>query len=61
LILSSKAEALMHGRNYVIPSDVKEVAHPVLRHRLILNYEAEAEKISSDKIINHILNRVRAP
>jgi len=61
LIIAAKAEALMNGRNYVIPSDVKEVVHPVLRHRLILNYEAEAEKISPDKIINHILNKVRAP
>jgi len=61
LYIASKAEALMHGRSYVTPQDVRVVAFPVLRHRIILNYEAEAEKISTDKIIKHILSKVTAP
>ncbi|MFH1521334.1 MAG: MoxR family ATPase [archaeon] len=61
LYIASKAEALMQGRNYVIPEDVRTVAFPVLRHRIILNYEAEAEQITTDKVIKHILSRINAP
>ncbi|MDO8517280.1 MAG: MoxR family ATPase [Nanoarchaeota archaeon] len=61
MYIASKAEALMNGRDYVIPSDVKIVAYPILRHRIIFNYEAEAEKISPDSIIKKILERVRVP
>ena len=61
LYIASKAEALMHGRDYVTPEDVKEVVYPVLRHRIILNYEAEAEEITTDKVISHILSSVNAP
>ncbi|MBU0958587.1 MAG: AAA family ATPase [Nanoarchaeota archaeon] len=58
VFIASKAWALMNGRNYVIPQDVKEVVHLVLRHRIILNYKARAEGIDSDKIIDEILNLV---
>ena len=58
LFIASKAWALMNGRNYVIPEDVKDIAHYVLRHRLILNYKAKAEKIDSDTIINEILEMI---
>ncbi len=61
LYIASKAEALMQGRDYVIPEDVKTVVFPVLRHRIMLNYEAEAEQITTDKVIKHILSRVNAP
>ena len=61
LHVASKAEALMNGRGYVLPQDVRAVAFSVLRHRILLNYEAEAENISSDKIIKHILSKVVAP
>ena len=61
LYIASKAEALMHGRDYVIPEDVREVAYPVLRHRIILNYEAEAEGITTDKVIKQILSKVSVP
>jgi MoxR-like ATPase len=57
LYLASKAEALMNGRNYVVPEDVNAVVGPVLRHRIILNYEAEAEKITTDQIIKQILEK----
>jgi len=59
--IAAKAEALLNGRNYVIPEDVRVVVYPVLRHRIILNYEAEAEKISTDSVIKHILSKVNAP
>ena len=61
LFVAAKAEALMKGRNFVIPSDIKSVAKDVLRHRLILSYKARADKISSEKIINEIFKIVRAP
>ncbi len=61
LYIASKAEALMSGRDYVIPEDVREVVYPVLRHRIILNYEAEAEGITTDKVIKQILGRVSVP
>ena len=56
LFIASKARALMSGRNYVIPLDVKGVAHEVLRHRVILSYRARAEGIDTDKVLNEILN-----
>jgi MoxR-like ATPase len=61
LILTGKANALLNGRGYVIPEDIKEVAHDVLRHRIILTYEAEAEETTSDDIIERILSKVRSP
>lgn len=59
LFIAAKAEALLQGRNFVLPVDVKNVAHDVLRHRLILSYRAQAEGIDSDKIIDFILNTVK--
>lgn len=57
LFIASKARALMEGRNFVIPSDVRDVAHNVLRHRIILTYRARAEGVDSDKIIDEILDK----
>ena len=51
----------MHGRAYATPQDVKEVVHDVLRHRILLTYEAEAENITSDTIIDKILSVVPVP
>jgi MoxR-like ATPase len=61
LLLSSKAYALINGRSYVIPDDVKYVAKPVLRHRILLKPEAEFEGIVPDQIIDDILKRVSVP
>lgn len=61
LILTAKAHALLNSRGYVLPEDIKTVAHDVLRHRIILTYEAEAEGITSDKIIDDILSKIRSP
>ncbi|MEM5948370.1 MoxR family ATPase [Spirochaetia bacterium 38H-sp] len=57
----SKVKALMQGRDYVVPDDVKEVAYSVLRHRIVLSYEAEAEEKSSDQVIKSILETVPVP
>ncbi len=59
LILGGKARALLKGRFYVATEDIRAVAHPVLRHRLITNYSAEAEGITSDKIVDRLLETVR--
>lgn len=58
LNLAAKAVAFFEGREYVLPEDIKEVSKDVLNHRLILNYEAEAENISTTDIIETILNKV---
>ena len=52
---------MINGRGYVIPEDIKEVAHDVLRHRLILTFEAEADEINSDKVIDIILDKIPSP
>ena len=59
--LAARGNALMHGRAYATPQDVKEVVHDVLRHRILLTYEAEAENVTSDKIIDKILSEVPVP
>ena len=59
LFIASKAWAVINGRNYVLPQDVKDVSHMVLRHRLILNYKARAEGITSDDIIDEILGIIQ--
>jgi len=61
LTISAKANALLHGRGYVIPKDVQDVAYDVLRHRIILTYEAESEEITSDNIIQKILEQIEIP
>ena len=61
LALASKAYAFIKRRGYVIPEDVRAIAHDVLRHRIGLSYEAEAENITSEDIINEILNMVEVP
>ena len=61
LNLAARGNALLHGRAYATPQDVKEVVHDVLRHRILLTYEAEAESITSDQIIDVILAEVPVP
>ncbi len=61
LILAAKAHAMMNGRGYVKPEDVKAIAYEVLRHRILLTYEAEAEQRTSDEMITKILERIRVP
>jgi MoxR-like ATPase len=61
LILAAKANALLEGRGFVIPEDIKSIAHDVLRHRITLTFEAEADGHTSDDLINKILEKIRAP
>jgi MoxR-like ATPase len=56
--LSAKAVAYMEGRDYVLPEDIKEVAMDVMNHRILLNYEAEADNVKTSDIIKAILNKV---
>ena len=57
----AKAHAFIRGRAFVIPEDVKEIAHDVLRHRLVLSYEAAAEEVTGDRVIDHVLSSVPVP
>ena len=61
LTKSAKAHAFLKARGYVTADDIKAVAYHVLRHRLILTYEAEAENIKSDEIVREILNHIEVP
>lgn len=61
LAMASKAYAFIKRRGYVIPEDVRAVCHEVMRHRIGLTYEAEAENMTSDQIISEIINAVEVP
>ena len=61
LARASKAYAFLKRRGYVIPEDVRNICHDVMRHRIGLTYEAEAENITQEDIINKILNTVEVP
>ncbi|HEY6162813.1 MAG TPA: ATPase, partial [Bacteroidia bacterium] len=61
LALASKAYAFIKRRGYVIPEDVRAICADVMRHRVGLTYEAEAESITAENIINEILNTVEVP
>lgn len=61
LALGAKAMAFVKRRGYVIPEDVRAICHDVLRHRLAITYEAEAEDITSEYLINEILNKIEVP
>jgi MoxR-like ATPase len=61
LSLASKALALLDGRGYVTPQDVKNLAHDVLRHRILVTYEAEAEGITSEMLVDRVLERLPVP
>ncbi len=61
LALAAKAYAFIKRRGYVIPEDIRAVCHDVMRHRIGITYEAEAENVTSETIINEILNTVEVP
>ena len=52
---------MMEGRNYVSPEDVKNIAMDILRHRMVMNYEAEAEGFSSEDFLIHLFGKVEVP
>jgi MoxR-like ATPase len=61
LLLASKALAAMRGREFVTPDDVRDVAHPALRHRLLLRSDAEIEGTTPDQVLDEILSAVEVP
>jgi MoxR-like ATPase len=61
LTLAARARAFLQGRGYVTPQDVKSIGHDVLRHRIIVSYEAEAEEVTSEKIIDRIFAGLPVP
>ena len=61
LALAAKAHAFMEGRGYVVPQDIKDLAPDILRHRIIVTYEAEAEGVDSEFVIEKTLNKVAVP
>jgi len=61
LTMAAKAQAFLSGRGYVVPQDVKSTAHDVLRHRVLISYEAEAEELTADDIISRILESLPVP
>src|SRR5262249_26961747 len=61
LVRAAKANAFLDGREYVAPEDIKRVAPDVLRHRVILTYEADAERVTADDVISRILDTLRVP
>ncbi|WP_439880692.1 AAA family ATPase [Pontibacter sp. MBLB2868] len=61
LILTSKARALLHGRFAVTVDDIKTMAYPVLRHRILVNFTAEAERVTPDRVVDELLQSIKLP
>jgi MoxR-like ATPase len=61
LVLTARALAYMRGRDYVLAQDLKDVAHDVLRHRIVLSYEALSDEVTPDAIVNKVLERIPVP
>jgi MoxR-like ATPase len=59
--MASRAQAIIEGRSYVTPDDVKNVGMDILRHRLILTYRAEAEDVAPEDLIKKIFNAIEVP
>ncbi|MGA0900107.1 MAG: AAA family ATPase [Luteolibacter sp.] len=61
LALTARAHAFMAGRAFVTPQDIKDMSHDVLRHRILLTYEAEAEEVTTDQVIGRIMSKLPVP
>ena len=61
LTIAAKAHAFLRGRGYVTPEDVKSIGMDVLRHRVILTYEAEAEEKTPEEVVQHIFDHIEVP
>ena len=61
MALASKAHAFLNKRGYVIPEDVKSIAKDVLRHRIGLTYEAEAENVKAEDVVDEVLKAIAVP
>jgi MoxR-like ATPase len=58
---TGRVEAWLQGRDFVTPDDIRALIHPVLRHRLILSYDANAESINADQVIDRLIEKVAVP
>jgi len=61
MALASKAYAFLQGRGFVIPEDIRAIVHDVVRHRIGLSYEAEAENLSADQLIDQVISKIEVP
>jgi MoxR-like ATPase len=61
MIVSGRALAFIRGRTYATPEDIKEVARDVMRHRLVLSYEALSDGVTSDEILQRVLDAIASP
>jgi MoxR-like ATPase len=61
LAQAARAHAFLRGRTYVVPEDVRALAPDVLRHRVVLTFEAEAESVTTDDVVTRVLDAVRVP
>ena len=61
MAMAAKGQALLEGRGYVTPNDIKTIAPDILRHRVVVTYEAEAEEKSSEDIVKAILDEIKVP
>ena len=61
LVLGAKAKALTSGRYHVSFDDIRALAHPVLRHRILTNFHAQSERVTTDQIIEQLMNAVPVP
>jgi len=61
LTRGAKGQAFLEGRSYVTPQDVKTIGYDILRHRVIISYEAEAEEMTSEQLIKRIFDHVKVP
>jgi MoxR-like ATPase len=61
LTLAAKAHAFLEGRGYVTPQDIKSIGPDVLRHRVLVSYEAEAEEVDADEVVRRVFDGVPVP
>jgi MoxR-like ATPase len=61
LVMAARAHAFLKGRGFVTPEDIKQIAPDILRHRLVISYEAEAEEVTSADIVQRILDQIEVP
>ena len=61
IVRAAKARAFTEGRGYITPEDVRYIGADVLRHRIILTYEAEAEELNTEEVINRLFEKIEVP
>ena len=61
MVMAARAHAFLQGRGFVTPEDIKQIAPVIMRHRVVVSYEAEAEEITSTDIVQRILDQIEVP